>query len=104
MAFELDNALGGLRLDEIHSFVVLAEELHFAKAAKRLHLTTGGLSRRISHLEGALGVKLLHRTTRTVQLSPDGVRFAPAARRIMADVTGVCEGAQATPPSLLAAS
>ena len=84
MPAALDNMLGGLRLEEIQSFVVLSEELHFAKAAKRLNISPGGLSRRISHLEHALGTTLLHRTTRTVRLSPPGQAFAPAARQLLA--------------------
>lgn len=84
MLGELDAERGSLRVQEIHSFVVLAEELHFARAAERLSLTPGGLSRRIARLEKALGAMLLHRTTRSVGLTPYGMRFAPAARRLMA--------------------
>lgn len=74
---------------EIQSFLVVAEELHFAKAAKRLNITAGGLSRRISHLEQALGVPVLYRTTRTVRLSAAGKEFAPVAHRLMAELNGM---------------
>ena len=83
MAAELDEGLGSLRVDEIHSFLVLAEELHITRAAQRLYLSPGGLSRRITHLERALGAPLVHRTTRTVTLTRYGEQFVPAARQIV---------------------
>jgi DNA-binding transcriptional LysR family regulator len=86
MAADLDRGLGGLRVEEIHSFVVLAEELHFARAAQRLFLSPGGLSRRVTHLERALGASLLHRTTRNVALTTHGEEFLPAAQEIMAQL------------------
>jgi DNA-binding transcriptional LysR family regulator len=86
---DLDSGLGGLRLEEIQSFVVLAEELHFARAALRLYLTTGGLSRRIDHLERALGAELVRRTTRPVTLTPYGRRFVSHAHRIVAELTAL---------------
>ena len=82
----LDPGLGQLRLLELHSFVVLTEELHFSRAADRLAVTTSGLSRRITHLERALGLPLLHRTTRSVGLTPEGARVASVVRRMFADV------------------
>lgn len=91
----LDTAVGGLRLQEIHSFVVLAEELHFANAARRLLLSPGGLSRRITHLERVLGVRVLHRTTRTVQLTPYGRHFLRAVRPLVDELTAVLEAAPA---------
>jgi DNA-binding transcriptional LysR family regulator len=83
---ELDAGVGQLRLLELHSFVVLTEELHFARAADRLVITSGGLSRRINHLERALGLPLLHRTTRYVGLTPEGARAVPTVRRMFAEV------------------
>lgn len=88
-ATTLDNQLGGLRLDEIHSFLVLAEELHFTKAAARLNISPGGLSRRIAHLEHALRFALLHRTTRSVSLTPEGLNFAPAARNLIVQLKAI---------------
>ena len=84
----IESALGGLRLREIESFVVLAEELHFARAARRLLVSTGGLSRRISHLEEALGAQLVRRTTRSVTLTPFGEKFLPRAARLIAELKG----------------
>ena len=84
----LESGLGGLRLREIESFVVLAEELHSARAARRLLVSTGGLSRRIAHLEDALGGQLVRRTTRSVTLTSFGEQFLPRAGRLMAELEG----------------
>ena len=86
MLEQSDDALGRLRVNELHSFVVLTEELHFARAARRLQLTPGGLSRRISHLEKALGARLLDRTTHYVRLTSEGNRLVPEVRRLLTEV------------------
>ncbi|HEX7322885.1 MAG TPA: LysR substrate-binding domain-containing protein [Mycobacterium sp.] len=61
-------------------FVVVAEELHFSKAAARVYLAQQALSRQIRDLEDELGVKLLERTTRRVALTPAGEAFLEGAR------------------------
>lgn len=67
----------GLRLplpgvDLVLSFAVLAEELHYTKAARRLFLSQSGLSRRIAHLEELVGAALVDRSERQLRLTPAG--------------------------------
>jgi DNA-binding transcriptional LysR family regulator len=70
-------------LARLSCFIAVAEELHFGRAAERLHMTQPPLSRQIQQLENELGVHLIDRTTRSVTLPPAGVAFLPDARRIL---------------------
>ena len=65
-------------------FVVLAEELHFGRAAVRLNMTQPPLTQAIAHLEELLGVKLFDRNTRRVQMTPAGLALVPDARDLLA--------------------
>lgn len=60
---------------QIKYFIVLAEELHFKKAAERLCIVQPALSRQIASLEKELGFKLFERDKRNVQLTPAGISF-----------------------------
>ncbi|MEU9337986.1 LysR family transcriptional regulator [Streptomyces sp. NPDC048290] len=71
-------------ISQLRQFLVLADELHFGRAAQRLFLTQPALSQRIRALEARLGVGLLHRTTRHVELTDAGHELVPAAQALVA--------------------
>jgi LysR family transcriptional regulator for bpeEF and oprC len=62
------------------SFVAVAEELSFTKAARRLGVSTAAVSKAVLTLEARLGVPLLVRSTRSVALTHEGARYAARAR------------------------
>jgi DNA-binding transcriptional LysR family regulator len=68
----------------LRSFVAVAGELSFRRAAERLHIAQPALSRQVSLLESELGGKLFERTKRRVTLTRAGERFLEEARSVLA--------------------
>lgn len=76
-------------MDKIHAmqlFVRVAELESFSRAAQTLSLPKGSVSRQIQALENALGTRLLHRTTRRVKLTQDGMIYYERCRDLLANV------------------
>ncbi|GAA1223467.1 LysR family transcriptional regulator [Pseudonocardia alaniniphila] len=69
---------------QLRAFVAVAEDLHFGRAAQRLHIAQPYLSRTIRALEEDLGAPLFRRTTRRVELTPAGAALVDRARAILA--------------------
>ncbi|GAA5037232.1 DNA-binding transcriptional LysR family regulator [Thermocatellispora tengchongensis] len=71
-------------VQQLRYFVAVAEELHFGRAAERLHVTSSPLSRRIRELERELGRELFDRRHHRVELTPFGRTFLEPARDVLA--------------------
>lgn len=73
-----------LEIRLLRYFVVVAEELHFSRAAQRLFVAQQALSRDVQKLEDRVGLRLLDRTTRRVVLTPAGHTLLTRARELLA--------------------
>jgi len=105
--------ISGVELTHLRYFVVLAEELHFSKAAARLNISQPPLTQQIQRLESRIGYPLFRRTSRRTELTEAGRVFYEAARVILQETHRSIELARrvargesgeitlATPPSLM---
>lgn len=71
---------------QLQLFTTTAETLNLSRASERVHLSQPALSRALQALEAQLGVTLFHRSTRHIELSADGRRFLPHAKRLLEDL------------------
>lgn len=85
------------RLAELEIFTRVAEEASLTRAADCLGLSVSGVSRHLTSLEERLSVRLVHRTTRQLTLTPEGEQFAIRAREILGRLneaeTQICQDA-----------
>ena len=75
-----------MELRHLRYFLAVAEELHFARAAERLHIDQSPLSRAVKELEEELGARLFVRTTRSSQLTRAGRLFLEHVPRVFASI------------------
>ncbi|WIX26165.1 LysR substrate-binding domain-containing protein [Xanthomonas arboricola pv. corylina] len=84
-----------MELRHLRCFLAVAEELHFARAAERLHIEQSPLSRAIKELEEELGVVLFARTTRSTRLTRAGALFLEHVPRVFAALQQARESVKA---------
>ncbi|PPL20280.1 LysR family transcriptional regulator [Microterricola pindariensis] len=78
-----------MNLEQLQSFVEVAQTGHFTRAAAQLHLAQPSLSRQISTLEADLGAPLFHRVRGNITLTAAGESLLPLAKRMLADAEAV---------------
>ncbi|KJH70401.1 LysR family transcriptional regulator [Aliterella atlantica] len=83
-----------MELRHLHYFIAVAEELHFSRAAQRLHISQPPLSQQIHDLEEELKVKLFERTKRQVHLTEAGKVFLERSYGVLAQLKQAIEATQ----------
>lgn len=71
---------------DLRAIIALVDEKNFTRAAERCHLSQSAFSSMIRTIEDELGARLFDRTTRKVELTPEGALFEISARRVLADL------------------
>jgi DNA-binding transcriptional LysR family regulator len=92
------------RFDEIQAFVRVVEARSFTKAAQTLHMSKTTVTQLVQQLEARLRVKLLHRTTRQVGVTADGIVYYERVVRLLVDLEeadNILYSASTTPKGLL---
>lgn len=79
------NLQANVTRKQLQAFVTVAKKQNFALAAKHMFLSQPALSITIKKLEQEVGGKLFYRTTRNLELTPEGLSFLPVAQRLLAD-------------------
>jgi DNA-binding transcriptional LysR family regulator len=74
------------RLEELRTFVAVADQASFAEAARRMRISPTAASRAVASLEASLGATLLQRTTRSVRLTEDGAAYLEHCRAALAEL------------------
>jgi len=83
-----------ISLRQLRCFVTVADELHFHRAAEKLHMRQPPLTQRIKDMERDLGVELFRRAGNKVELTDAGRMVLKSAKETLAHVEGLCEMAQ----------
>ena len=83
-----------IELRQLRYFVTVAEEMHFGRAAIKLHMTQPPLSQAIQALEAQLGTALFTRTTRHIALTVAGIALLPEAKKLLAQTQALAPLAQ----------
>jgi DNA-binding transcriptional LysR family regulator len=83
-----------LETRELRYFVTIAEELHFGRAAGRLHVAQPALSKTVQRMEGRLGVQLFNRSSRSVTLTPAGRALLEHGRGALSAMSAAAESAR----------
>ena len=80
-----------ISLTKIRSFIAVGENKSFRAASEKLNLSQPAISAHVKDVEESIGLPLLHRTTRSVNLTPQGENFLIRARRALLDLEDVIE-------------
>ena len=76
------EGFSNLTMQQLEALVHLVEERNFSRAAKKMHLTQPSLTKHIRNLEEALGAKIVNRSSRSLDLTPEGRIVYDYGRRI----------------------